>query len=41
MTYNDPNQDPTPEEIKKLVICILLYVIIILLSNIFYKYGFN
>lgn len=41
MTYNDPNQYPTPKELKKLAMCIILYIIIILLSNIFSKYGLN
>ena len=40
ITYNqDPN--PTPDEMKKFLMCVFLYIIIVLLSNIFYKYGFN
>ena len=41
MTYNNKEEDPTPDEMKKLLMCVFLYIIIVLLSNIFSKYGFN
>lgn len=41
MTYNNQEQNPTPDEIRKLIMCTILYIIIMLLSNIFYKHGFN
>ena len=39
--YNNQEPKPTPEELKKLTMCILLYIIIMILSNIFAKYGLN
>lgn len=41
MTYNNQNENPTPDELRKLAFYILLYISVIILSNIFSKYGFN